>query len=265
MKFLRIPVVILLAAALLWGCSEKKYRFVESKNGDYIICKYDIEDYDTSVCLDPPPSYIFFSSLEEMRSDIRNGDFNRIELRDLMLIVQIFGDKDTGRLDVCDLDNMRVPTYPSDCQGYEIGWRGTAYYWKVQIDHQATAGIVDYELMYGIEDAGSKYETYLSQFTPVEKPPVIVIETEEDRNAQVVYHRFSDDAEAAFVEKIYTFHANETEYHVKERYEGTQSTVPFRIRVMYQKDGRYTEVVFEGLSERPSIEYLAQFGSVPEK
>ena len=266
MKYLRITVVILLATALLWGCSEKKYRFVEDESGDYIIYPYEYDDMSNHVpgCMDV--QYIYFSSLEEMRSDIKNGNFTEEELEDLRWM---YDDIDTGRINVCDLDNMRVPTYPSDCQEYRICWHGTSYLWEVQIDQQATATITDYELAVGVNIAGKIYESDFTIFDPDEylnnTSLITSLETEEDRNAQVIYSRDENFEEWTMVRKIYTFNADGTEHHVLEEYEGAQSTVPSRIWVMYQQGGRYTRVFIMGLSERPSIEYLAQFGSAPEK
>ncbi|MBQ8579257.1 MAG: hypothetical protein IJ448_01005 [Oscillospiraceae bacterium] len=268
MKYLRITVVILLAAALLWGCSEKKYRFVEDESGDYILCPYDNPDEYFSGFLDYPPLTIYFSSPEEMRSDIKNGNFTDDERRAFMWIMSFYGEKDKGKLNVCDLDNMRIPTYPSDCQEYRIAWQGTKYFWEVQIDKHASAKIIDYELIYGAERSSSQYEADFAVFNLDEylkgTSLITSVETEEDRNAQVVYW-YTKDGEIARIEKIYTFNADGTEYHVWERYDDEQATIPSKIRVMYQQNERYTKVSIMGLSERPPIEYLAQFGSVPEK
>lgn len=251
-KCITAMIALALAIALLAGCDSGGYRYVQESDGGYIILKdpgYSPEGFEFA-------PKIYFESFEEMRSDISEGNFTEEELAELAR----FEKDDEGKILVCSLSGLHEPMF-LDAFSYKISWSGRTYCFylteaetgvKVRIhqDVQAT-----YDLYNGRRTSGTwtpgAFDESETQFTTIS-----------DRNASVYYCERTRYTGTIDTEKyiFYAIDVNGTAYIVQEHYEEATDDLASRIYVYGYSNGFYFTATITGISERPSVEWLSQFG-----
>lgn len=272
-KMLILSIVLL----LLSGCAKKSslaaeygYRCYESNGQYYITMDVELGAEDVNGGTSLRLYYIKFQDFEEMISDFKNGNFTELEwmkLKDNMVYCY-----EKNLLPIVDFDNLLQPVYPEGyylssvlCTGPDL---------RVILDNQSDAlGSVDVyyeEYMGGSKfwfmhvDPERRIEFYKSEGR-------VEVEYEEDRNATVVKkysipHYAGSTYVPESLEKtscFYSFTKDNIVYYVCEEYNGNEEKIKDVTLIVQDGDDIMYFNIY--LNERPSIEFLSQFGFEPYK
>ena len=127
MKIVSKLMLLWLVALLLAGCAAtgEGYKYVEKGNDSYLILDADsIIDSSQLSSSDIAP-YVSFSSMAEMKSDIKSGHFSEEETASVLR----FAKDSKGNIKVCSIENLHEPKVPDFCtiQIDKIVWTGEHY------------------------------------------------------------------------------------------------------------------------------------------
>jgi len=281
-KRICIIVSIILALALLFVllfptiCKYNSYRIVK-KSGKFYLRFDDVyyyhELYESS---DPLilyylkykshniqhqtdkfpllPYTLSFSSVEEMKNDILTANFNKTQLHQLAKYVSQ-NYPNTKLIRVFNPEQLYEPTFPSDFSGYCVEWpsKTNSYICKIsstRSNHeQATWNMIS---QVGCSDEVDKLLDYEScQPYPYSGGFTDIVHVS-DRNATEYY------LSTNLKDVIYQFEDQGTTYTVLEKYRGSEQ--PDTIILYSENPEKCFKVYIHGLVERPSIEWLSQFG-----
>ena len=243
--------LLIIAVLFISGCSSSGYQLL-NKDGNYYILLDSQTESGSDMELFARPT-ITFSSFKEMRSDILTGNFTNAELQQLSL----FQKDDSGAVRICNIDKLYEPTYPSDFDTLSIKWHG--YYYNYELFGNSFPNGLNMDLIpekrYTInEDPIAYYSNNLTNgasITSVTKTSdrnatIIEYTTPDNRPIQVVWYRIETDSKTILVYETYDpSKATDSLLHV-ELY-GAQA-------------GQYFEFFYLNPPERPSLEWLSQFG-----
>lgn len=258
MKKLIIPLIILLivilaVVLLLLFYSAKDYLLIK-KSGKYYI-SLDERYHESVSCCDIAP-VIFFDSVAEMKNRILFGDFTEEELKEIGRFYM-----EDGLIPITDISKLYEPLYPDDFNGYTVSWTGSNYYYTFyNTDHTRweylTISSSSYypEHIEKLMDYKNQYTEFLSSECILEK-----VVSEADRNATAFY--FKRPGHIEFKVVIYQFKNRGTTFTIYEKYELDKSdSVPRFVKVYGDYQGMYFYFSMYDLEERPSVEWLSQFG-----
>lgn len=274
-RFYRIIIgVWLICAVGLAGCISK---------GESGANRTYITDYYT-VCLDGNQCYIqidalhqklqggedceifqypCFASLTEMREAIVTGSISEKEMQTVFNTAKRCED---GSIQICNVDKLYECVLPSELSVIHITWAGAMYDYRVSGLIASGSFICLNEQDYQ-DNIDSQYKDFLDN----DRLKITKEEYKEDRSA-MVYHYAGERSNGKYicyeigtgdkritVQEAYRFSAGEeavtTDYTMLDSDE-----VPDNVRLWITDGAGYASVLLNGFSERPSMEWLSQFG-----
>ena len=263
-------ILTILIIALLSGCSatpplaqqlpkenpvEMPYDIITENGESYIVLRDSTEAEiieNATVCELAP--IICFDSISEMLQDIKTGNFTEEELYQL----KRFKTDDTGRTMICDLSKLWDGCTPDDFDSQRIEWGGSGYsitYYDSESELHAT-----FDCTFTKESLDN---AILEEKAWVNRDGHTMVSTSQDteRNATIYiyeYYNHMYKVKKQNKEIHYTITGDNMELFVRECY--NDSDVPRSIDVFGEKNGYYFCVMLYHLQERPSVEWLSQFG-----
>lgn len=278
MKFFTKATAILLIMVLLNGCrvdnipattAAKHYQFVQDGSDCYIIvadkCSdaenkvtYFMNDFGAIVTASGSlcPNPIIFSSVEEMMCDITNGVFADEELENLYL----FHSDEAGRILLFNTQSLYEPKFPDNYAGYHVNWWGDSYNFSIYNgDTTQTAGFVEMTQEKWMYYTG-KLQNFEQHLSSLEKIEGLVIEYDKQENMYSYQYCLGGTSQ---MECIYSFESEGNMYFVHEIYDLTDSeTVPQFVHIYGTSQDRCFYVFLDRLAERPSKNWISQFGII---
>ncbi len=243
-------IILLLLILGLSGCSHIGYKLTQEGDQYYMVLTGDVptggpNDLEKGAYIYGEGPDTTFNSLAEMKRDIKYGFFSQQELHDIGL----FFEKDTqGRFPVCDINNLWQAIPPDTMKLDDISWSGKTYTMNFQSDDDSVSGFVYRCSQEELDEIVEEYSNYDN----VSKSKVLRSE-ETDRNAVVFSHTDSSR------KNIYYTIAEEGKLlHIWEEYNA--SSVPTQIMIYGSDQGQCFVVSLNGLSQRPTTEWLAEWG-----
>lgn len=193
---------------------------------------------------------VYFESISEMKHDITTGNFTEDELYEIGRVPR----SNKRLVEIFDLSNIYEPIYPSSFDSFTVAWEGT--YYSFQLSEMsgdkrfAAIGLTSesyynkqLERMLGYGDNVNCYDTGY----------------ESDRNASVYY--FSSGSKHV----VYQITNQDTTLTINEVYDyngGYDNWKLEFISILGYTQGQYfsAEINCRRTRNRPSVEYLSQFG-----
>lgn len=242
-------VCLLIAVILLMsGCASNKYQLIKEDEHYYI-------HYDGSI---PQTSHmeveyvIPFNTMKEMKDAIINVDFTEEQLKE---IAKRQARRD-GKIYFLNIDELYEPVYPSDLN-LTVECGGNYYNWRLTNNTDS----VSFGMCPTSEENFSKLkdsEEYLRSF---ENKEVLSTTNTADRNATVV--QYIDVYGNTVNKSYYIIETDEKTLIVQELVTVRQineSFFPYTVYIYGEQNGEYFYAVSYELNERPSVEWLSQFG-----
>ena len=242
---LLLPMLLLMS-----GCKYHDYHLTK-EDGHYYI-QYDVAPNANRPVLPhyPAPNYPF-RSVKEMKDTIINGSFTQ-EQHDYLIEAM---SNSNGSVYVFDIDNLYEATYPSDLD-MTLYFHGSSYSWRTNTDDDDSLGVSLSLTSEEIFASNRDLEDSLRSYNEVTS-----VTSTEDRDATIIdYIRFDGDVIKAI---IYTIETDEkTLVIVEEHYieYENKSQNPYQVAIYGHQADEYFYVRLYNLTERPSVEWLSQFG-----
>lgn len=256
-------IVVLFAA----GCSEKEemksnelFYFVEEDGQHYIVPKEPLPEFSGhNAYIDWEIISVCFYSFDEMKYCIENGIFEYGQL----LQINRFEKSEDGKIPIFDLSHFYEVVYPSEFTDIRILWMGKTYQCSLYEFHEDGIGLrasFDFctKQEYDRNEAG-----FADYFRDLNKDNIV--ETiEPERNAKLyTYQGFERGLQA---DAIYSLDYGQKRLSVREHYtdviENIEGMAPEYIQIYGVDNGCYFKMHIQCLRERPSVEWLAEFGVV---
>ena len=264
-KAIIILICVFLLSTLLCGCSFNTKETIQydtplysitAKDGLYNLTpKNPLSDIDASMRWPLPQ----FQSVAEMRQGIISGSFTENELYALSLR----SPSAAGGIEICDVNNLYHCTAPADLNLKCITWCGK--YYDFAFSGETVWGGVN---CYNKEDYTEKYDReYQFFFT---NPYITLLKQEENNErSATIYYGNTDVAELKFI--CYEIRVGNKKMFVQEIYRlkhnndkvEVSSEVPQRVEFWGEENGGYFYGNFFDFTERPSVEWLSEFGITP--
>ena len=264
-KHIILFICVALFSTLLYGCSSNAKEITQYntplysitvKDGRYNLTpKTPLSNVNASI----GSSYPKFHSLDEMRESIISGSFTEHELYTLSRASQ----SADGRIEICDLDNLYKCTAPAEFSLKNITWRGKSYDFHFSSE-KVWGGVYCYNKEEYTEKYNEGYQDFLLN------PNVTLIKQEEikERSATVYYCNTSR-AELKYI--CYEIGVGDKKMFIQEEYllkirdntEKVSSDIPSTIYFWGTENGGYFYGIFFDFTERPSVEWLCEFGITP--
>lgn len=198
-----------------------------------------------------------FKSLEELRDTIINSKFTDSQLN---IIRMDFVDKDTKKIQICNPNKLYQAVYPEKFEVTMFIWEGLTYSWI--LDSEESYLSMSYITK---EDFDSLYKQDISEIG--ELATVTKTEKIDDRNSNVSYYT---TVAGEFKRVCYKLEQGEKTLYVAETYylkgytdyikNNVLLDVPKSITILGKQNNEYFRVYLSGVEQRPSIEYLFEFG-----
>ena len=262
LKNIKILLVAVLVLILCAGCSQKDAPYISNEyvleyEGDKCYMSFLGERNDEEI--DLLESRVFgittFKSLEELKDTIINNKFTDSQLN---IIRRDFVDKDTKKIQICNPNKLYQAVYPEKYEATMLVWEGLSYGWVFDNSY----GNINYITK---ERFDYSYKQDFSDFT--EMQTVSKTEKIEDRDSTVTYYT---TVAGEFKRVCYKLEQGEKTLYVAEKYclEGytdyTKNNVsldiPKSITILGEQKNEYFRVFLSKLEQRPSEEYLLEFG-----
>lgn len=194
---------------------------------------------------------IYFGSVNEMMTDIKTGNFTEEEL----YYISQYPKDDLGRVQVCNFDNFLVPTAPAPLKLRNICWNGLwfTYILGCEGDNAVYTMLLDTKEQY--EETIDFNANFASKTTCTVHSQTI----EEDRNATATYYTNALGQQSKAV--YYTIGEDNNVIHILEDYvlNGEIYELAY-ISLACSDNGKYFHYFSTTETERPSVEWLSQFG-----
>lgn len=201
---------------------------------------------DTSVpgaCVEQPA--VRFSSLKEMKEDILTGNFTEAEVKEL----QRFSKNEEGKVEICSMQKLYEPAFPSDLEIKSVVWTGRSYNFVIGFKTVST-GSVWFTMNH------TEFSNYLAEFNTTYGS----VETVEDRNATIDSYRAGSGKDVRLIKYTITT-VNNTTLYINECYSlDESSTVPNYVQILVDSGGIYLFGTVNSFESRPSVEWLSKIG-----
>lgn len=249
-KYLLIFAITL--AILICVYSYNRYHLFIVDGMYYIIYKGQQEPTNPNGLIQEEAPAIYFSSMKEMKEDILKGTFTKEELKELSR----FPRDDGGAIFVCNLDKLYEPTYPADLNP-TVRWQGYYYTWTFDGDISSTSFAMSFSAYLDYHH----HEDELWDFGPLDYRTangdfVDYVTNTSDRNATVIEYTTADNRTIkSFWYKIET---GDKTLLVEESHDLTFKK--YYVNIYGQQGDKYFQVINIEPTERPSVEWLSQFG-----
>ena len=194
---------------------------------------------------------IKFSSIDEMKKSIEEGQFTIDEL----IGMQLFAKNSRGETKICNLNSLFDVTLPDGVPLESVTWFGQEYSFGFGGRFTGELGICS-QKWYNSEIDVRKYEKN-------EKLTIVSKNVIEDRNATVYICRNTNGV--SFKDIQYTYTDKDKVIHFNELYMFSDyaSDIPTRIDFCGCVNGQYFAGSIRGFSSRPTYEWLQSFGLTP--
>lgn len=272
-KLLSILGITLLLLLALAGCCSAPPKITQYNTAHYSIAvkdgQYLLTPINTLFSINSRSSinasqhllYPKFSSVSEMRQGIITGSYMEEPLAEAyMYALTSSSEVSTGTIEICNLDKLYECTTPSDMDTLNIVWYGGSYLFNLS-GETTLAGIHCCDQEEYIANFNEGYMDFLSN------PKVVVTNQEaiEERSATVYYSTTSiaemkdicyeiiDGDKHIFIQETYLLESN---HDLLEE----SSATPLSIKLWGTENAGYFYGSIHNLSERPSVEWLSQFG-----
>lgn len=234
---------------------------ITAKDGKYILTPTVPlpEEYQGDLCYVRAFIHPKFTSIKEMRQGILEGPISQYELR---CLVHASSDADHS-IEICDPNHLYEFTAPEEFHLKYIIWSGNSYNCHLTSDNE-WGGIDCYNKKDYSESFNKGYKDFLSNSL------VTITEqrTTSDRLA-TVYYGHTGVAKLKYI--CYELHVGDKTMYIQEEYlleiednrSPVSSDVPSSIQFWGTQNGGYFQGTFFDFTERPSIQWLSQFGIIP--
>ena len=253
---------LFLVIILFAGCAQKETPYISN---EYVL-EYEndkcymsfigerkVEEKDLSECIF---FGLTFTSLDELKDTIINEKFTDGQLN---VIRRDFTNKDTKKIQICNPNKLYQAVYPEKYEATMLVWEGLTYGWVFD-DKEISS------MSYITKDAFDRfYKQYITGCG--ELSTVTKTEKIEDRDSTVTYYTTT---EGEFKQVCYEVEQGEKTLHVAEVYylkgyseyikNNISLDVPNRITILGEQKNEYFRVFLSKLEQRPSEEYLLEFG-----
>ena len=199
-----------------------------------------------------------FGSLDELIDKIVN---NRFEEREHNVIRTAFAKDENGIL-LFDLDRLFDPVPPRGWEVDEVYWNGTSYSFYVSDARIGAADTFAYLYVLPRDAYSETFEREYETFFDREQITVTSRRRTGDRNAEVVLFSTSSADQKRIRYTLPNGVIVDEQYVLKSNTPllETSETIPQMIHLYHEgEECCFTAVIF-GLTERPSVEWLSQFG-----
>lgn len=264
LKKIKCTLALFLVIILFASCAQKENPYISNEyvleyEGDKCYMSFLGERNDEEI--DLLESRVFgittFKSLEELKDTIINNKFTDSQLN---IIRRDFVDKDTKKIQICNPNKLFQVVYPEKFEVTKFIWKGLTYAWI--LDNEESSLSMSYITK---ERFDSSYKQDYSGFNEMQN--VIKTEIIDDRNSTISY--YTTDA-GEFKRVCYKLEQGEKTLYIAEKYclkgytEYTKNNVshdiPKSIIILGEQENEYFRVYFSGEEQRPSIDYLLEFG-----
>ena len=253
---------LFLVIILLAGCAQKETPYISNeyvleyeKDKCYMSFKGEkVEEKVSSAC-ERFGFGLTFTSLDELKDTIINEKFTDGQLN---VIRRDFTNKDTKIIQICNPNKLYQAVYPEKYEATMLVWKGLTYGWVFDNSY----GNINYITK---ERFDYSYKQDFSDFT--EMQTVSKTEKIEDRDSTVTYYT---TVAGEFKRVCYKLEQGEKTLYVAEKYclEGytdyTKNNVsldiPKSITILGEQENEYFRIYLSKLEQRPSEEYLLEFG-----
>ena len=232
------------------------YTIIEQNGKHYIV----FEDPTVYQIWAVDVASVEFNSLADFKDSVMN---DKLSVWDKQIMTTVFEKDEVGIL-TPDFNNLFEPYMPSDCTIDAVSWEGIYYTFGVLTSSGAFGYIRNRSQEEYSKIFQEDFENYFNQDTIIEVTETI--ETDDGKN--ITTYRTS----MAELKNIsYTLSVGNKTIVVDERYTlklshdllPTSDTVPSRITLYIIENGIYSVVTLHGFEEKPSEEWLLEFGMQP--
>lgn len=244
-------LTVILVFLILSGCSASSRNIVKQDGQYYLLIPSSVQSASNDIGCQPV-AQVCFDSVEEMLYDINNVNFEEWEWTQ----ISRFDKDEQGRVLLCDLSKLYVPVFPTTYGKYVVYWSGDYYSYLICNDDEVNFVILrPFPLdNFKRDEVGIQSIVGNDYYAEVHSQEHIA-----DRDADVVQYTAKTGVE--LMDCFYQIESSGSTLHIRERYHIEESmTVPCEIDIW----GTYQDTAFHvhipSLTERPSVEWLAQFG-----
>lgn len=209
-----------------------------------------------------------FDSWAKMKRSLYLGGVRKEYLMARVYVNAVWGEENPGLVKWTDMDNLYEPVAPMELQDYRICWDylSTTYRfeWPERQENSGVSAVMRFSPPLEEKVDGSDWG-YLDPQKLDDEYTVYQEETEEERYAVVYTFYWDPDPfdnkpvkEEIYTEKRYAISQGERLLRVKEYYPAERDTMD--VQLLIDSKDHHIEVYIKNLKERPSIEFLTQFG-----
>ena len=264
LKKIKCTLTLFLVIILFASCAQKENPYISNEyvleyEGDKCYMSFvgerKVEEKDDLIIF----SFfgINFDSLEQLKNTIINNNFTD---RQLDIIRRDFVDKDTKKIQICNPNKLFQAVYPKKFEVTKFIWKGLTYAWI--LDSEESSLSMGYITKEGFDSLYKQEISEIGELATVTKTEKI-----DDRNSTVSY--YTTDA-GEFKRVCYKLEQGEKTLYIAEKYclkgytEYTKNNVshdiPKSIIILGEQENEYFRVFLAEVEQRPSIEYLLEFG-----
>ena len=263
LKKIKCILALFLVIILFAGCAQKEMPYISNEyvleyenDKCYMLFKGEkVEEKDSLVCI-PLFFGLNFTSLDELKDTIINEKFTDGQIN---VIRRDFTNKDTKKIQICNPNKLYQAVYPEKYEATMLVWEGLTYGWVFD-DKEISS--MSYITKDAFDSFYKQYITGCGELSTVTKTEKI-----EDRDSTVTYYTTT---EGEFKQVCYEVEQGEKTLHVAEVYylkgyseyikNNISLDVPNRITILGEQKNEYFRVFLSKLEQRPSEEYLLEFG-----
>ena len=252
-----IVVVLLIASPLIRSGDQilkTKYYAIYNSDGVYTM-RGGLSDSAAGdghhACM--PASFVKFAGLSDMRRIIFEGELSDRALR----IMKGFKKAKYGGILLFDPNNMQDILVPEGTRvNGLITWYGCAY--QFEFSNETLSGSLTYDI---VDDSESLAERYIQK----EEHGITVLSQtfDPERNATETVFQYVS-SQHVWKQVVYTVtQGDKSVTFVEDYWNGAEQQVPGSIDFWGTDNGNFFYGSFHNMTERPSVEYLMQFGLKP--
>ena len=229
---------------------------IHVENGEYFLVfkdHFEVADGDETDEQKLARS-IRFETIEEMKNDFETGNFSERELE----IISEWREEDEEKVQICNLSSLYTARCPSDLTVSSIGWYGGDGYLIIM---RADADGPKAQMSYGVTPEYNEEQIEFYSNYEEENPRITVkaVSFDLERKATIYEYLTSDEREYKLI--VYSIGEGSEMPYVVETYNVmSNDEVPSSIKIYGQEQGKYFWLDITNLQERPSVEWLSQFG-----
>lgn len=223
------------------------------ENGEYTLSFKDGYDYKGSNegSEQELVKCVKFSSMREMVNDINTGNFTPKEME----TIGSFWRNEDDKIEICDMSKLYVACYPVAFSRSSVSWYGRTYTFHVAAGDNGPYGFIN-------PMDQEEYENEVNMcknFGEYVRAEITAVITETERNATVYEYVTGQGRECRV--KYYEIDGGDKVLHIRETYALEEnSSVPSFMNIYGRMNGKCFNVYISNLLERPSVEWLSEFG-----